>query len=57
MKHLAQASGYRLSENSWELVVVRLVVAQTRDLTFERRAVSLKRGGLLAVSPKRGPVA
>ncbi|QCE04221.1 hypothetical protein DEO72_LG8g2255 [Vigna unguiculata] len=66
MKHLAQARGSRLSENSWVPVVFRVVVAKARDLTFGRRAVSLKRGGLsqarackilqgslLAVSPKR----
>ncbi|QCD96001.1 hypothetical protein DEO72_LG6g702 [Vigna unguiculata] len=34
MKHLAQARGSCLSENSWYPVVVRFVVAQARDPTL-----------------------
>ncbi|QCD85932.1 hypothetical protein DEO72_LG3g453 [Vigna unguiculata] len=40
------------AESSWEPVVVHLVVAQARDLTFGRRAVSLKRGGLAQVKTR-----
>jgi len=67
MNHLAQARGSRLGENSWKLGGFSAwVVAQVGDLSFERRAISLRQGGLaktrthrasqcflLVVSPKR----
>ncbi|QCE11889.1 hypothetical protein DEO72_LG10g3127 [Vigna unguiculata] len=49
MKHHAQVRGSHLSENLWVPLVFRLVVAQARDLTFGRRAVSVRQ----EVSPKR----
>ncbi|QCE10122.1 hypothetical protein DEO72_LG10g1348 [Vigna unguiculata] len=49
MKHLAQAKGSRLSENSWYPVVVHFVVTQARDPTLSEE---WSRSGE-EVSPKR----
>ncbi|QCD87015.1 hypothetical protein DEO72_LG3g1546 [Vigna unguiculata] len=70
MKHLAQVRASCLSENSWELEVFRFSCSSgerphlwtKRNLTQARRSRLSEnsrnlQGSLLAVSPKREPVA